>query len=292
MALRASTLANWRALDERLGADCVRLASYNLHGCVGTDGREDAERIARVILELGCDTVGLQEVNTREPCEEDGSCEPGRVHHSQQLDYLAERCGMQAVPGLTILRHDGHYGNALLTRRPIRAVRRHAFGSHRWLEPRNALDVELDVAGAPLRIIVTHLGLLPVERRAQVRQLAQLINESPFEERVIVLGDINEWLPMSRPLRWLHALLGHSPAERSFPSRWPLLALDRVWVRPRNALLALGAHRSPLAAAASDHLPVKAIIAATDAVEMERPLQRPESRVALRFRRRKTYSTM
>jgi endonuclease/exonuclease/phosphatase family metal-dependent hydrolase len=76
-----------------------------------------------------------------------------------------------------------------------------------------------------------------------------------------VLGDINEWLPLSRPLRWLHGLLGHSPAERSFPARWPLFALDRVWVRPRHALLALGAHRSAEAVEASDHLPVKALIA-------------------------------
>ena len=49
--------------------------------------------------------------------------------------------------------------------------------------------------------------------------------------------------------------------ERSFPSRWPLFALDRVWARPRPALLALKAHRSALAERASDHLPVKAIVA-------------------------------
>ena len=65
----------------------------------------------------------------------------------------------------------------------------------------------------------------------------------------------------SRPLRWFNRLLGHSEVDRSFPSRLPLLALDRVWVRPRPALLALKAHRSPLAAKASDHLPVKAIVA-------------------------------
>ena len=64
-----------------------------------------------------------------------------------------------------------------------------------------------------------------------------------------MLGDINEWLPLGRPLRWMNALFGRSPAERSFPSRWPLVALDRVWVRPRHALLALKAHRTPLAAA-------------------------------------------
>src|SRR5262249_15595263 len=92
-----------------------------------------------------------------------------------------------------------------------------------------------------------------------------------------VLGDINEWLPLGRPLRWLNGLLGHSPAERTFPSRWPLFALDRVWVRPRHALLACSAHRSPLAAFASDHLPVKAIIAARDASRSIALLQ-PEPR--------------
>jgi endonuclease/exonuclease/phosphatase family metal-dependent hydrolase len=62
-------------------------------------------------------------------------------------------------------------------------------------------------------------------------------------------------------VRWFNRLLGRSMAERSFPSRWPLFALDRVWARPRPALLALKAHRSPLAERASDHLPVKAIVA-------------------------------
>ena len=116
--------------------------------------------------------------------------------------------------------------------------------------------------GETVRVIVTHLGLKPYERRFQVRKILSLLKDTPIAERLVVLGDINEWLPLGRPLRWLNGLLGHSPAERSFPARWPLFALDRVWVRPRNALLAFGAHRSPLAALASDHLPVKAIIAA------------------------------
>jgi endonuclease/exonuclease/phosphatase family metal-dependent hydrolase len=129
-------------------------------------------------------------------------------------------------------------------------------------EPRAALDVDLEVGGETVRVIVTHLGLKPYERRFQVRKILSLVKQMPLTARVLVLGDINEWLPLGRPLRWLNELLGHSPAERSFPARWPLFALDRVWVRPRHALLAFGAHRSPLAAVASDHLPVKAIIAA------------------------------
>ena len=223
------------------GGDCLTIASYNVHACVGTDGRKDAARIVGVIEELGCDTVGLQEADYR-------------------LDFIAHRLGMEAVPGLTLLRHDGPYGNALVTRRRVLAVRRLPF-TYSGREPRNALDVDLEVGGETVRVIVTHLGLWPAERRYQVRKILELLRQTPVTERVVVLGDINEWMPLGRPLRWMNALLGRSPAERSFPSRWPLLALDRVWVRPRHALLALKAHRSPLAALASDHLPVKAVIA-------------------------------
>jgi endonuclease/exonuclease/phosphatase family metal-dependent hydrolase len=253
MALRPSSLANWRALNEHLGPDCLRIASYNIHGCIGSDGREDAWRIARVIEEMGCDTVGLQEVNTRA----DGQ------HASMQLDYLADATNMEPVPGLTILRHDGHFGNALLTRRRVLAVRRHEL-AYSGREPRNALDVDLDACGTTVRVIVTHLGLMPVERRFQVRKILSLVRATPIDEHLMVLGDINEWLPLGRPLRWMHALFGRSPAERSFPSRWPLFALDRVWVRPRHALLAFGVHRSSLAVEASDHLPVKAIVTGTE----------------------------
>lgn len=220
-------------------AECFRVASYNVHGCVGGDGKEDAGRIAAVIRELKCDTVGLQEAN-----------------HSKVLCAIT---GMELVEGPAHTWHDRHVGNALLTRRKVLAVRHHDFGLP-GCEPRTAIDADLEVAGEKLRVILTHLGLPPAERRYQVKKLLLLIKETPIQERVVVLGDINEWLPLGRPLRWMHALLGRSPAERSFPSRWPLFALDRVWVRPRHALLAFGAHRSALAAQASDHLPVKAVI--------------------------------
>jgi len=112
-----------------------------------------------------------------------------------------------------------------------------------------------------MRVFVMHLGLFPSERRFQMRKVLQILRAMPMDHPVVVLGDINEWLPLGRPLRWMNALFGRCPAERSFPSRWPMVALDRVWVRPRHALLALKAHRTPLAELASDHLPVKAIIA-------------------------------
>jgi endonuclease/exonuclease/phosphatase family metal-dependent hydrolase len=232
------------------GPDCLRVGSYNVHGCRGTDRSIDAARIARVISEMGCDTVGLQEVNSR----------AGAGLELPQLDALEQVTGMKAIPGLTVVHHDGHYGNALLTRRPVLGVQRHDLSFGR-AEPRGALDVPLDVNGREVRVIVTHLGLRPVERRFQVKRMLELLHDIPKEQPVVVLGDINEWLPLGRPLRWLHGILGRSPGERSFPVWLPMFALDRVWVRPRSSLLNFGVYRSPAARIASDHYPVRAVVA-------------------------------
>jgi endonuclease/exonuclease/phosphatase family metal-dependent hydrolase len=274
--MHATELASWRNLDQALGPDSLRIASYNIHGCLGTDGRVDVARVARVIIETGCDTVGLQEVDNQ----------PGERHDSMQLDFLGSATRMEALAGHTLVRQQGHFGNALLTRRPVLTVRRHvlSFGSR---EPRGALDVDLDVAGRVVRVLVTHLGLSPAERRFQVKKLLRLLHDIPPEQTVLVLGDINEWLPLGRPLRWLHGMLGEAPAERTFPSRFPLFALDRVWVRPRHILLAFGAHQSPAARLASDHLPVKAIVATGEEPQVGIMLRHPpraRSRTSARSR--------
>lgn len=228
-------------------AQVLRVGSYNIHRCVGGDGRCDPDRVAQVIREIDCDPLGLQEVDNS----------PGPTLTSMQLDYLARATGMTGVAGLRIIRHRGHYGNALLTRRRVLDVRRHDL-SFSWREPRGALDVDLEIAGTVTRIIVTHLGLTPGERRHQMRRILSIVGDGHGTQPVVLLGDLNEWLPLGRPLRWLHALFGRPPAVRSFPAAVPLLALDRIWVRPRAALLSVSAHRSTAARLASDHLPVTA----------------------------------
>jgi len=227
----------------------LHIGSYNIHRCFGTDRRCDVNRVAQVILEMDCDTIGLQEVDSR----------PGEHSDSRQLEFLASATGMQSVAGATIVRHDGEYGNALLTHRKILDVRRHDLSFRRY-EPRGALEVDLDVAGMVMRVFVMHLGLLPSERRYQMRKVLQILRAMPMDQPVVVLGDINEWLPIGRPLRWLHGLLGTPPWQRSFPVWAPMFALDRVWVRPRGSLLTLTTHRTPLSRRASDHFPVKAVV--------------------------------
>lgn len=227
----------------------LNIASYNVHSCVGTDLRCDVTRVAQVIREMKCDTVGLQEVFGRHG----EHCDP------HQLEQLAQETGMSAVAGATLMLTGGHYGNALLTRRRVLAVQRHDLSFARC-EPRGALEVDLEVGAHVVRVLVTHLGLRPKERRVQVRQILEVLSVTPPDIPLVLAGDINEWLPISRPLRWLHRLLEQAPSARTFPVWLPMLALDRIWVRPRSALRSFRVHRSALARHASDHYPVKAVV--------------------------------
>ena len=227
---------------------CCRVASYNIHSCVGMDGRLDIERIAGIIRDLEADIIGLQEVNA--PFGED--------RELMQLDFLCGATGMRAIGGPTIERHDGYYGNALLTRCRVLDVRRHDLSFPRR-ESRGALDVELETPKGVARVIVTHLGLLPAERRYQVRKLLKILDVSPVKP-VIVLGDLNEWFLLGRPARWLHRHFGRTPAPRTFPAFYPLFSLDRILVEPKEALMEVAVLKTPQTQIASDHLPVTAMV--------------------------------
>jgi endonuclease/exonuclease/phosphatase family metal-dependent hydrolase len=92
-----------------------------------------------------------------------------------------------------------------------------------------------------------------------VRALLEAMAD-PFLDVCIVAGDFNEWLPGSRSLRGLDRHFGVTPRFRTFPSRRPALALDRIWVHPPDALTDVAVHTTPLSRVASDHLPIRARI--------------------------------
>ena len=229
-----------------MASDRLVLASYNVHGCVGRDGRRDVARVARVIERLDADIVALQEVESL----------PQSPGDEPQIDLLSHLVGLEAISGPTLQQSDRHFGNVILTRLPVRAVRRLDI-TFRAREPRAALDVDLDAAGSTIRVIATHLGLLPSERRYQVQRILETVSNDD-EGLVILMGDINEWLVSGRPLRWLHARFGFCKAEPTYPAWFPLLALDRIWVHPSTALRCFAALTTPESQSASDHLPVRA----------------------------------
>jgi endonuclease/exonuclease/phosphatase family metal-dependent hydrolase len=224
----------------------LKIASYNIHAFVGTDGERSVARIARVIRALAPDVIALQEVVFDR--HDDSAPEPVQI--------LAELSGYTAVCAPVQRGDDAAFGNAVLTRLPVASQRRICldYGDH---EPRTALEVIVDTGERPLRMVATHLGLRPVERRHQVRTILSHVSGDEHSVTVL-LGDFNEWFLLGRPLRWLHARFGRGYAVPSYPSGFPIFALDRIWAHPRGALHAFRAYTEGEARVASDHLPVVA----------------------------------
>jgi endonuclease/exonuclease/phosphatase family metal-dependent hydrolase len=225
---------------------CTTIASYNVHKCIGTDGIFDPARIAEVVGELNADVVALQEADMR----------IGSRQGLLDLAALERATELTPVHTESIGSSHGWHGNLILARnRVVESVKRIRLPG---LEPRGALIVDLELKGVKLRIIAAHFGLL---RRSRSLQASALIEATHSVIRpTILMGDLNEWrvgtrssllelLPHFGPL---HAVLP------SFPSRFPLLALDRILTRPPDLISSIEVHRTQLSRVASDHLPVKA----------------------------------
>jgi endonuclease/exonuclease/phosphatase family metal-dependent hydrolase len=227
----------------------LTVATYNVHSSVGRDRVCNPDRILKVVRELDADIIAFQEVSHRHIEGTDGD----------QFAYFRERTGMHAVAGLNLLYDRRRFGNALFSRWPITSCRRIDLSVY-GREPRGAIDAEIDVNGHRLRVIATHLGLGPGERRRQVERLAHALNDGP-ELATVIMGDFNIFGRQRKLLHRLGAPTARKDCPASFPARMPLLGLDRIWTRPGLLLHGLAAHRTPLAGVASDHLPVVAKVA-------------------------------
>jgi len=224
------------------------VASYNIHKCVGTDGRFEPARIAAVIAEMDADVVAVQEADKRF----------GRRHGLLDIKALEKQTGLSLIPTSEEANGHGWHGNALLLRKgKVRDMRRLALPG---AEPRGALVVDLDLPAGPLRLVAAHLGLFRRSRRWQVRSILDAIEQGP-RMPILLVGDLNEWRPGRKSslheLRPVFGPLSHS--HFSFPSYFPVIALDRVIGSP-GLVTAMEVHDSRLAQVASDHLPLKATI--------------------------------
>ena len=226
----------------------LRVATYNVHACVGTDGRHDPNRVAAVIGELDAGIVALQEFTY-----------PASVAIETRVPVtLTMADAYECVLGPTRQSEMECFGNALLTRHRILDVHRFDLSTERR-EARGAIAATIDVRGTIVHILAVHLGLRVRERRFQVRQLLDYL-DSVRHTMVVVLGDFNDWLPGRSVVHVLDERLGQPPRPASFPVHWPIVALDRIWVQPLHALRRIVTHATPTARLASDHLPVVADI--------------------------------
>ncbi|KXF79520.1 diguanylate cyclase [Paramesorhizobium deserti] len=239
-----------RPLAANRGVGDTVIASYNVHKCVGVDKQFDPERTARVITELDADVIAIQEADKRF----------GQRSGLLDLDWLERTSGLVPVP-INAMSPTGHgwHGNLILMRKgTVRNVRQLRLPG---VEPRGALVVDFDFTGGKLRIIAAHLGLL---RRSREQQAETIMAAFEAEETrpTLLIGDLNEWRVGKRSsLASLRPIFDPSSgAVPSFPSRFPVLALDRVLGHPHDLVTAVEVHDTPLARIASDHLPIKAHI--------------------------------
>ena len=133
-------------------------------------------------------------------------------------------------------------------------------------ENRAAIEVNVETNLGKVHVINTHFGLGWRERFVQ----AQLFTSAEWRAAIagdtplILVGDFNS-LRGSRPyrtlIRHLHDVRELIPATepiRTFPTRFPVLAVDHIFVNRSVKPLSLTVHRSPLARIASDHFPLMA----------------------------------
>jgi endonuclease/exonuclease/phosphatase family metal-dependent hydrolase len=223
------------------------VGSWNLHKCVGTDGRFDPHRSVAVIAELGADIIALQEADRRFG-KRTGLLDP---------KLLEKHAGLVPLPISDLQDGLGWHGNAILARPGTRArLRRLALPG---AEPRGAVVADLDLRHGPLRVVAAHFGLLPrCRRRQSTAILAALAEAEPMP--TVLCGDLNEWKPGERSsLHGLSELFGPVTAgPPSFPARLPMLPLDRILAWPKPLVSDVEVHDSTLARIASDHLPLTA----------------------------------
>lgn len=239
--------------------ETLRVMTYNVHSCIGMDGKIDPERVARVIARARPDVVALQELDV------------GRSR-TQGLDQaqLIARClemDFHFHPAMHL--DEERYGDAILTHLPrflVKAAPLPGLADRPQLEPRGALWVTVDLHGREIQIINTHLGLIARERTAQAEALlgAEWLGNERCRAPVILCGDFNA-LPSSPVCRQLATRLNdvqiearqHRPRS-TFSGRFPTVRIDHIFVSPDIEVTGIEVPDSELARVASDHLPLVA----------------------------------
>jgi endonuclease/exonuclease/phosphatase family metal-dependent hydrolase len=238
-----------------------RILTYNVHRCVGTDGRLDVGRVAAVIAAEAPDIVALQEVDV-------GRARTGRI---DQAHEIARRLAMTSRFHAALRVEEELYGDAILTALPERLVKAGPLPGYPpvpRLEPRGALWVSIEMpGGGAVQVLNTHLGLVPREQQIQSAALAgpQWLAGPLRRDPLILTGDLNAGpraracLTLSAQLRNAHDVPGAGLRRvATFPSRLPMLRLDHVFVGSGVRITALRASATALARLASDHLPLVA----------------------------------
>jgi len=240
----------------------LRVATLNIHKGLSHFNRRMVIRDLREGLRgLAPDIVFLQEVqglNQRYALRFAGA--PSVPQH----EYLAGE-EWQHVYGRNAVYDHGHHGNAILSRFPFISFENEDVSDHRF-ERRGLLHCVVSVPGwrRNLHCVCVHLSLHERGRGRQLEAISGRLEELASRELpIIVAGDFNDW--RHRATAILERKLGmtevsvaqHGRAARTYPSVFPVLRLDRIYVRGFR-VLASTVHRGKPWSLLSDHLAVSA----------------------------------
>ncbi len=227
----------------------LRVMSYNIHHGEGLDGKLDLDRIARIITDARADIVGLQEVDRG-------------VERTQKRDLpaeLAKLTGMSVHFEKNIAHQGGEYGNAVLTRFPIKRATNTHLKSLASGEQRGVQQLVLDVQGREILFMNTHLDARrdPAEREHSSTELRAIVAAASAMP-VILVGDFNA-APTAPSIAAVRAFLTDSwtvlSKEPGFtiPVKKPSKRIDYVWITPATIT---PVKMDVLHSEASDHLPI------------------------------------
>ncbi|GFO67040.1 endonuclease [Geomonas limicola] len=230
--------------------------TYNVHSSIGMDGKISPLRIARVIERCAPDVVALQELDS-------GLTRTALVDQAHVIAHQLEMA-YHFHPSFRV--EEGGYGNAVLSRLPMRLVKAGPLPSHpkRSFERRGALWVEVEHQGKALQVLATHFGLDRRERICQAEALLgpEWLGHPECRGPVALCGDFNA-LPRSAAYRCLIrqlkdaqcSLKGCRP-RGTFPVRLPLMRIDHLFISPELKVRDIAVPRTALTRLASDHLPL------------------------------------
>jgi endonuclease/exonuclease/phosphatase family metal-dependent hydrolase len=231
--------------------DAFRVMTYNIHHGEGIDKRLDLERIAKLITDAKADVVALQEVDRG----------VARTAKRDLPAELAKLTGMTAYFENNFHYQGGEYGNAVLTRFPIKRAKNTHYKMLRTGEQRGVLQLVLDVHGHEVLFMNTHIDYRPddAERLMNVDELKQIVADADAMP-VILCGDFNA-TPESRTIAKVKAFLADTweligkGDGFSIPTEKPRKRIDYIWISKATIEpLQIEVLKSD----ASDHLPVMA----------------------------------
>jgi endonuclease/exonuclease/phosphatase family metal-dependent hydrolase len=216
------------------------------------------------VRKVGADVVFLQEVQgTHEGHGKKVSNYPNLPHH----EFLADEIWPQFAYGRNMVYPKGDHGNAIMSKYHIVSYQNYDV-SVAGPEKRGLLHCVIRVPGQPLDVhaICVHLGLAESHRQHQLDLLCEMVRgEVPDNAPLIVAGDFNDWRRRANAL--LEREIGmrevfvqaYGEPAKTFPARFPLLCLDRIYVRNASVHLPVVLPRKPWSHL-SDHAPLVAEI--------------------------------